>query len=157
MPLKERQVKRYARQVLLKEVGGRGQEALLSTGAAVLGTGAAQAVALAYAAAAGAPIRVPQNRAVEPSEVGFLLDAQDIGQPLGTLLEGALKDLNPDSVQKPAAAGLLGELPAQVSVPPPWVLIGWSGERGAVLYRTDDGCAACFMHSMLAVSRGAPS
>src|SRR5437762_2326997 len=127
MALKERQIKRYARQVLLPEVGGKGQEALLGTGAVALSEGGpADSVALAYLAAGGSPVRVPPGRKVSAAEVGFLFDAGDTGKPAASFLKSALKDLNPDAARQPPTMGLLVELPAQVISPPPWVVMGWA-------------------------------
>lgn len=154
MALKEKQLRRYARQILLSQVGGRGQQALLEHGAAVLGSGSAQAVAAAYVAAAGSPVRGPPSRTVEAAEVGFLFDAGDVKSPAGAPLESALKALNPDAAKKPQEVGLLAEMPAQLSAPPPWVLMGWSGGRGGLIYRTGEGCAACFLNTALLIQRG---
>jgi len=159
MALKKRQVERYARQVLLHEVGGQGQEALLHGGAVSLsGGGAADSVALAYLAAGGSPVRVPPARAVSRAEVGFLFDAEDVGAVASARLRSALKDFNPDAAREPQAMGLLVEVPAQVGASPPWVLMGWDpAGRGAVLYRTSQGCAACFLHSLESLEPREPS
>jgi hypothetical protein len=125
----------------------------------VLGSGSAQAVAMAYVAAGGSPVRSPPSRPVGAAEVGFLFDADDIQGPAGAPLESALKALNPDAAKKPDTMSLLAELPAQISAPPPWVLMGWAGGRGAVVYRLADGCAACFLHTVrpLEVGEGSPA
>jgi len=135
MPLEEHQIRRYARQILLREVGGGGQQALLDAGAVSPGEGGlADSVALAYLAAGGSPVRVPPSRRVS----GFLFDATDA-------IDSALQDFNPDAARTPATLGLLAELPAQLGGPAPWVVMGWTGEgRGGLLYRTAEGCAACF-------------
>lgn len=159
MGLKERQIQRYARQLLLPEIGGKGQQALLDAGAVALsGGGAADSVALAYLAAGGTPVRVPPSRRVSEAELGFLFDAEDIGKPAASWLKSALKDFNPDAARQPRAVGLLAELPAQVISPPPWVVIGWGeGGRGGVIYRTAQGCASCFVQSLTVLSSTGPS
>ncbi|MCU0698079.1 MAG: hypothetical protein MUC96_16355 [Myxococcaceae bacterium] len=59
MPLSEAQVQRYSRQILLKEVGGRGQLRLLAAPFEVAGASSALDVAVAYLAASGTPLRSP--------------------------------------------------------------------------------------------------
>ncbi|HEY8210013.1 MAG TPA: ThiF family adenylyltransferase [Myxococcaceae bacterium] len=159
MPLKERHIKRYARQILLPEVGGKGQEALLNAGAVALSEGgAADSVALAYLAAGGGPVRVPPSRKISAAEVGFLLDAEDAGKPAMSFLKSALKDFNPDAAREPPTMGLLAELPAQAITPPPWVLMGWAEDgRGGLVYRTAQGCAVCFLESTAAFKSTRPS
>ncbi|HVO27970.1 MAG TPA: ThiF family adenylyltransferase [Candidatus Margulisiibacteriota bacterium] len=51
--LSEQQIERYSRQIILPELGGRGQEALLSARVAVVGGGMLGTMALTYLAAAG--------------------------------------------------------------------------------------------------------
>lgn len=159
MPLEERQIRRYARQVLLRDVGGRGQQALLDGGAIALsGGGMADSVALAYLAAGGSPVRVPPGRRVLAAEVGFLFDAEDAGRHAASLLESALTDFNPDAARNPPAMGLLAELPAQLGAPPPWVVMGWAGDgRGGLVYRTAEGCADCFVETARALDSTTPS
>jgi hypothetical protein len=53
----EAQVQRYSRQILLKEVGGRGQRRLLEAPFEVVAGGPAIDVAVAYLAASGTPLR----------------------------------------------------------------------------------------------------
>jgi molybdopterin/thiamine biosynthesis adenylyltransferase len=53
LSLTETQIERYSRHILLKEVGGIGQERLLSASAHVLGTGIAAEEAAVYLAAGG--------------------------------------------------------------------------------------------------------
>ncbi len=76
--LREDQIQRYGRQILLREVGGRGQQKLLERGVHVTGDGPGLAEAVAYLAAGGSPI----TTSIPPS--GFLA---------GTTLDA----LNPDA------------------------------------------------------------
>ena len=71
MALREDQVQRYGRQILLKELGGRGQRALLAAPVEVRGAGAALSEAVAYLAAGGSPLRLPPGFAPD----GFLAGA----------------------------------------------------------------------------------
>ena len=56
MTLREDQVQRYGRQILLREVGGKGQEKLLNATVAVRGEGASLDEAITYLAAGGSPL-----------------------------------------------------------------------------------------------------
>lgn len=120
--LTEPQIQRYARQILLREVGGRGQEALLAHPLEVRGAGPALSVAVTYLAAGGTPLRLP---------AGFAP---------GGFLEGAtLAQFNADAVAS-SAEGCLAAAPRLPSGPAPWILLGANG----VLFRGEAGCAACF-------------
>lgn len=154
MALSDEQVVRYSRQILLKEVGGTGQEQLRRSGVALTGLGSAQSVAAAYLAAGGTALAF-SNRNVDPSEVGFLLQAADVGKPAKAALWTALQDANPDAV-KPGEGqqGRLGELPASFGGPTPWVAVGWSGRSGAVVFRSEKGCGACFVENGSVLSNG---
>jgi len=57
MTLGERQIERWARQIILPEVGGRGQVRLLATTAAVIGAGGAARFAADLLARAGLRVR----------------------------------------------------------------------------------------------------
>jgi hypothetical protein len=54
--LREEQIQRYSRHILLKEVGGKGQRALLEAQVLVEGRSRAIDTALAYLAASGSPV-----------------------------------------------------------------------------------------------------
>lgn len=151
MTLSEDQVQRYARQILLTPVGGRGQLRLLSTGARLVGAGSALQVAAAYLAGGGTPLSLPE-RAAREDEVGFLLEAGATGCPLESTLGEALRDLNPDSAARPPRWGAIGALPAVFSGEPPWVALAGSRGRGALVHRSDAGCAGCFHRTVAALS-----
>ncbi|MHB8873387.1 MAG: ThiF family adenylyltransferase [Myxococcaceae bacterium] len=153
MPLSEAQIVRYSRQILLRTVGGPGQAKLLELGAALSGEGSAQATAAAYLAAGGTPLSA-RERPVAPEEAGFLLAAADSGRPLGAMLHASLLDSNPDALAKPPAYGTVGELPASFSGQAPWLALGWSGRRGALVYRSEQGCAGCFEATAQGLSNG---
>ena len=53
MSLTEQQIERYSRQILLPEIGGSGQQRLLNSGVAILGSGEMAKVAACYLAGAG--------------------------------------------------------------------------------------------------------
>ena len=101
--LREDQIRRYARHVLLPDVGGRGQERLLAAAVAVeLGAGrAAEVAALAYLAAAGVGRLVlvgDAGGALGEDEIasGILYGAADRGRPRGEAAAERIAALNPD-------------------------------------------------------------
>lgn len=92
-------VKRYARHLVLKEIGGAGQSALLAAKVAIVGAGGLGGPAGLYLAAAGVGhIRIIDDDVVEASnlqrQVQFI--TTDIGMPKATLMADTLDDLNPD-------------------------------------------------------------
>ncbi|MCB9563923.1 MAG: hypothetical protein H6708_26300 [Kofleriaceae bacterium] len=103
MPLSEPQIRRYARHVLLPDVGGVGQARLLAAAARVdLDADLAGAVAAAtYLAAAGLgtiALGGDTRRAVTARDVleGVALGEADLGRPLGEALAARLTAINPD-------------------------------------------------------------
>jgi molybdopterin-synthase adenylyltransferase len=103
VPLREDQILRYARHVLLPDVGGRGQARLLAAAVAVeLGPGrAAEATALAYLAAAGVGRLILGGDLAGPvgdDEIagGVLYGAADRGSPRGQAARERIAALNPD-------------------------------------------------------------
>ncbi|CAM3512889.1 ThiF family adenylyltransferase [Corallococcus sp. ZKHCc1 1396] len=143
MALREDQILRYSRQILLRDVGGRGQEALLSGGARVDGLGASGLTATAYLAAGGTPVTGVGGLTMGPWSPGFLASARDVGRPVADVLAQVVPEVNPDAVGTPGG-GLLAELPAAWSGEAPWVALGGDGLRGAVVFRSADGCVWCF-------------
>jgi molybdopterin/thiamine biosynthesis adenylyltransferase len=101
--LSESQIQRYARHILLPDVGGVGQGRLLAATVAVeVGASRpAAAVALAYLAAAGVGRLRLQGAVDDPvtaAEVsaGILYGVCDVGRPRGAVLARRLRALNPD-------------------------------------------------------------
>jgi hypothetical protein len=157
MSLTEAQVVRYSRQILLAQVGGKGQERLLASGVELVGHGAAQSTAAAYLAASGIGVRRREatecgNDRVRLSETGFLFSARDAERPFGVALDSAVADLNADA-RTGGAVGLLGEVPGDFSGPAPWVALGWRENHGEVVYRSKAGCAACFAANLEGLSK----
>jgi len=150
MALSEDQILRFSRQILLAEVGGKGQERLLETGVDVEGVGQAQAVAAAYLAAGGSKV-FWAARPVQAEEVGFLLSAEQVGQPLAAALAGRL-DRATEAVA--TVRGRVAELPAVFAGPAPWVALGFAGRRAAVLFRAEAGCPSCFQQSLAGLVGG---
>ena len=143
MALREDQILRYSRQILLKDVGGRGQEALLEGGARLEGAGPAGFTAAAYLAAGGTPVMASEAARLEPASVGFLVSAEDVRMPASEVLGRVLPEVNPDAAT-PRPGGRIAELPAAWSGEAPWVALGGDGARGAVVFRGSQGCVWCF-------------
>jgi hypothetical protein len=102
--LDDAQVRRYSRQILLDAVGGRGQRALLAGAVAVPLDGddearAAALVALAYLAGAGVGTLALLGEWAAPvteTELGLLLDGDDLGTPRGPAIARRIAERTPD-------------------------------------------------------------
>jgi len=145
MPLSEQQIHRYSRQILLADVGGKGQSRLLESGSQVVGDGPAAQDAAAYLAGSG--VRVALRGMVQAEEAGFLASAADLGRASPEGLERTLRDLNPDAIGT-QGKGCLAALPARFSGEGPWVAIGGRRREGAILYRSGKGCEECFRKNL---------
>lgn len=117
MPLRDDQVRRYARHVLLPDVGGRGQERLLAAQVVVeLGPGrAAEVAAAAYLAAAGVGRLILGGDVGGPlgdeeALAGILYGAGDRGRPRGQAAAERIAALNPDVVVAMGGAAPAGAL-----------------------------------------------
>ncbi|HEX7742578.1 MAG TPA: ThiF family adenylyltransferase, partial [Sphingobium sp.] len=82
--LADEQLERYARHIVLKEIGGAGQARLLSADVAVIGAGGIGSPAILYLAAAG----VGTIRVIDDDEVALsnlqrqvLFGTGDVGMP----------------------------------------------------------------------------
>ncbi len=128
--LTEAQIQRYARQILLGPVGGRGQEQLLAAPVRVLGLDATAA----YLAAGGSPVEFEGTS-------GFFAGA-------------SIAAFNPDAAvsDQNLAPGLIAVLHAGI---PTWVARAVAVGKGAVVYR-DGGCPDCFASTAAALELGVP-
>jgi len=142
MALREDQILRYSRQILLREVGGRGQEKLLAGGVRLVGTGPAGLTAAAYVAAGGTAVEAGAEP-LSPGTEGFLVSAGEVGQPASEVLGRVLPDVNADALP-PRGTGQLAELPTHWAGEGPWVALGGDGTQGVVVFRGASGCAGCF-------------
>ncbi|WP_026941286.1 HesA/MoeB/ThiF family protein [Hellea balneolensis] len=102
-------VNRYARHLVLKEIGGAGQQALLAAKVAIIGAGGLGGPAGLYLAAAGVGhLTIIDDDVVEASnlqrQVQFV--TTDIGMEKSTVMADTLDDLNPDV----KAIGYVGRL-----------------------------------------------
>ena len=96
MGLTDPQIRRYARHVLLPDVGGRGQERLLAAAVRAEDAGGAAAVALVYLAAAGVGTVVVGDRGRVRERDRWLYLAADVGRPRLEAARERLAALNPD-------------------------------------------------------------
>lgn len=129
--MREDQIQRYGRQILLREVGGKGQRRLLERPVRVLAPGPAIAEAVTYLAAGGTPVELPPGLALD----GFLAGA-------------SLGGLSPDAVAAaPAWAELLPV--GATSTAPVQVVVGQG-----VAFRDERACAACFALARAALPEG---
>jgi hypothetical protein len=127
MELRDDQVERYSRQLLLREIGGGGQRALLSAAVELHGEGAALEVALAYLAASGVAVEAAAPR----SAVGeWNPDA---------------RGPRPGAVRVQLGAGPLGS--AQVRAPAVWVG-GTTGGALRVWGLPAGGCIPCAVRAL---------
>jgi len=97
--LSEHQLDRYARHIILKEIGGAGQLSLLSAKATLIGGGGIGSPAVQYLAAAGFGI----VRLIDDDQVSLsnlqrqtLFGTQDVGRAKVAVAAAAAARLNPD-------------------------------------------------------------
>ena len=99
MNLTDAQLERYARHIVLREIGGAGQVQLLGAHVVIIGAGGIGCPAIAYLAAAG----VGTLRVIDPDTVSLsnlqrqiLYSASDIGEPKAETARKAAARINPD-------------------------------------------------------------
>jgi molybdopterin/thiamine biosynthesis adenylyltransferase len=101
MPLSPDQLQRYARHIVLREIGGPGQQRLRAATVAIVGAGGLGAPAALYLAAAGVgTLRLIDHDAVSLSNLQrqVLFRTSDVGRAKVDAAADALADLNPDVV-----------------------------------------------------------
>jgi molybdopterin/thiamine biosynthesis adenylyltransferase len=98
--LRDDQLDRYARHIVLKEIGGEGQRKLLATRITVIGAGGIGSPAIQYLAAAG----IGRLRVVDDDEVSLdnlqrqiLFGTADVGRAKTEVAAEAAARLNPDT------------------------------------------------------------
>ena len=99
MTLSDAQLARYARHIVLKEIGGEGQRRLFGAAATVIGAGGIGAPAIQYLAAAGVGrLRVIDDDAVSLDNLQrqVLFGTVDVGRPKAEVAGEAVARLNPD-------------------------------------------------------------
>ncbi|MFD1913872.1 HesA/MoeB/ThiF family protein [Halodurantibacterium flavum] len=114
-PFSDAELDRYARHIMLREVGGPGQKALKSARVLVIGAGGLGSPALLYLAAAGVgTIGVIDDDAVENSNLQRQVIHTDdrIGMPKVFSAEKAMRALNPHVTIRPYHRRLTPEIAA---------------------------------------------
>lgn len=99
MILTDDQLERYARHIVLKEVGGEGQRKLLQAEVMVVGAGGIGSPAIQYLAAAGVgSLRVVDDDVVTLDNLHrqILFGTDDVGRPKTEAAADAVSRLNPD-------------------------------------------------------------
>ena len=99
MSLTDQQLDRYARHIVLKEIGGAGQQALLGATVALIGAGGIGSPAIQYLAAAGVGrLRVIDDDVVDLSNLQrqTLFGTADIGRPKAEVAAERVAAMNPD-------------------------------------------------------------
>ncbi|MFT3810241.1 MAG: molybdopterin-synthase adenylyltransferase MoeB [Micropepsaceae bacterium] len=99
LPLTDDQLERYARHILLREIGGTGQRKLLDAKVLVVGAGGLGAPALMYLAAAGVgTIGVVDDDIVSLSNLQrqVIFATDEVGAPKGDSAARRLNAINPD-------------------------------------------------------------
>ena len=99
MELTEQQIERYSRQIILKEVGGVGQQKLLASKVLIVGAGGLGSPAALYLAAAGlGTIGIIDADRVDLTNLQrqIIHNAGDVGKDKVTSAENKIKAINPD-------------------------------------------------------------
>jgi molybdopterin/thiamine biosynthesis adenylyltransferase len=107
--VRDDELDRYARHIVLKEVGGAGQTKLLAANVAVVGAGGLGSPCLLYLAAAGVGrLTVIDDDTVALSNLQrqVLFATADVGRPKTAAAGDAITRLNPDIVVTPRAVRL---------------------------------------------------
>jgi molybdopterin/thiamine biosynthesis adenylyltransferase len=109
LELTDHQLERYARHIVLKEVGGAGQKRLLAARVAMVGAGGIGCPALAYLAAAGVgAVTLIDDDQVDLSNLQrqILFAEADVGLPKADVAAARAAALNPDCRVTPVVARL---------------------------------------------------
>lgn len=99
LPLSDAQLDRYARHIILPEIGGEGQRRLLKAEVVVVGAGGIGSPAIQYLAAAGIGLlTIIDDDFVDLTNLQrqTLFDTADIGQPKTRVAKRRVEALNPD-------------------------------------------------------------
>jgi [CysO sulfur-carrier protein]-S-L-cysteine hydrolase len=146
-PLGEEQVQRYSRTILLRGVGGRGQQALLGTGARLTAGGPALLTAAAYLAAGGTPVLGPPGL-LGAGDAGFLVAERELGRAADACVRAAVQSLNPDASATPLHEGTLAALPLATGTPRPLVAVGRRHGTWLLWAAQAEACEACLLEAV---------
>jgi molybdopterin/thiamine biosynthesis adenylyltransferase len=112
MSFTDAEVERYARHLVLREIGGPGQQALKAASVAIVGAGGLGAPAALYLAAAGVgriDLIDPDTVALSNLQRQVLYATADVGRVKVEAAAERLHDLNPEVAVEPRAALLTAE------------------------------------------------
>jgi molybdopterin-synthase adenylyltransferase len=110
--LADEQLDRYARHIVLKEIGGAGQARLLKAAVTVIGAGGIGSPVLQYLAAAGVgEITVIDDDVVSLSNLQrqVLFGSGDVGAKKVVVAARRIGEINPDVAVHPAEARIVGD------------------------------------------------
>ncbi len=123
----DEQLERYARHILLREIGGAGQRKLLEAKVLVVGAGGLGAPALMYLAAAGVgTIGIVDDDIVSLSNLQrqVIFATDEVGAPKGDMAARRLNAINPDVAVTVHQVRLTGENAKDLIAPYDLVLDG---------------------------------
>jgi proteasome lid subunit RPN8/RPN11 len=146
-PLGEEQVQRYSRTILLTGVGGRGQQALLGTGARLTAGGPALLTAAAYLAAGGTPVAGPPGL-LGAGDAGFLIAERELGRAADASVRAAVQSFNPDASATPLHEGTLAALPLATGTPRPLVAVGRRHGTWLLWAARGEACESCLLEAV---------
>ena len=142
-PLTDDQLERYARHILLREIGGAGQRKLLDASILVVGAGGLGAPALLYLAAAGVGrIGIVDDDAVSLSNLQrqILYRTDEVGTPKLAAAVRRLGALNPEVRIEPHGVRLTAANAAALIAPYALVLDGCDNFQ--TRFAVSDACVA---------------
>jgi len=116
--LSDTHIERYSRQVIVPQIGGRGQEKLLAASVVVVGAGGIGSAAALYLAAAGVGrLGIVDSAAVEASDLSSIVvhAAASVGTNRAHSVAAALATLNPDCRIEPRPELVTSDVAAAVT------------------------------------------
>jgi molybdopterin/thiamine biosynthesis adenylyltransferase len=143
MSFSDEEVDRYARHLVLREIGGAGQQALKAASALIVGAGGLGAPAALYLAAAGVGrigLADPDTVALSNLQRQILYASADIGRAKVEVAAERLTGLNPHVAIEPLAARLGPDNAAALVRPYDLVLDGT--DDFATRFAVNDACLA---------------
>jgi adenylyltransferase/sulfurtransferase len=139
--LSDAQLDRYARHIVLKEIGGEGQRRLIAAHVVVVGAGGIGCPAIQYLAAAG----VGRLTVIDDDDVSLdnlqrqiLFGADEIGRPKARLAVQAIARINPEVEAREVRQRLTGSNAAALLAPADVVLDG--SDNFATRLAVSDSC-----------------
>lgn len=144
MSFSKDEVERYARHLVLAEVGGQGQQRLKAANVLVVGMGGLGCPAAAYLAAAGVgrlTLLDPDRVSLSNLQRQILYSAEDVGQPKVEVAARRLGELNPHLAVTPLATELTTANAAELVAGHDLVLDGT--DSFTARFAASDACVQC--------------